>query len=404
MRYRYIAAELSGKIIEGEIDAGNPSQVLGWMATQKYKPISVKAVVVTNTTKQGIQLFKQKITLSDKVFLTKYLALMLKVGTDLFRAIDILVSDFDKPILKSFLMEVREALSQGKPFHTTFAKYPQYFSLVMVNLIKAGEKSGNLESVFENVSSSLEKDQELYNKVKTALIYPVILVGVAMLVLTLMVVFVIPRIANVFAETGIEPPLFSRIVFAVGLFFGQYAYIIMPFLIAMIVFAWYFFFKNPVGRQTLERIIGRTPVIKNIVQQLAIQRFASTFASLLKAGIPILEALNITAGAVGSEELKDSLVRIAKEGITKGLTVGEAFRREVYFPRTVTNLIAISEKAGHMEEVLETLSDFYASEVDASVKILVSFLEPILLLVLGSVVGLIALAVIMPIYQLIATV
>ncbi len=402
MRYRYIAAEPSGKIIEGEIDAGNASQVLGWMATHKYKPVSIKAV--TATTKRHIPLFSESITLSDKVFLTKYLALMLKVGTDLFRAIDILISDFDKPILKSFLMEVRESLSQGRPFYTTFAKYPQYFSLVMVNLIKAGEKSGNLESVFDNVSSNLEKDQELYNRVKTALIYPVILVGVATLILVLMIVFVLPRIANVFAQTGVEPPLFSRVVFAIGLFFGQYSYIVMPFFIALVIFTWYFFFKNKIGARVKDRMIARMPVVKNIVRQLAIQRFATTFASLLRAGIPMVEALNITAGAVGSEELKDALTRIANEGITKGLTVGEAFRREIYFPRTVTNLIAISEKAGHMEEVLETLSDFYASEVDASVKIFVSFLEPILLLCLGAAIGLIALAVIIPIYQLITTI
>ncbi|MFA5053479.1 MAG: type II secretion system F family protein [Parcubacteria group bacterium] len=402
MRYRYTAAMPSGKMTEGEIDAGNPAQVLEWMAGQGYKPVSVKAMATEN--KKGIKIFGQKITLADKVFLTKYLALMLKVGTDLFRAIDILISDFDKPILKSFLIEIRESLSQGKPFYVTFAKYPQYFSSVIVNLIKAGEKSGNLESVFGNVSDNLEKDQELQNRVKAALIYPIILVGVATLVLILMVVFVLPRIANVFSQTGIKPPLFSRIVFAVGLFFGQFSYIVIPFLIALIIFLWYFFFKNKIGRQIRERTMAKLPIVKNIVQQLAIQRFASTFASLLRAGLPIIEALEITAGAVGSEELKEALLRIAKEGIAKGLTVGEAFRRETYFPRVVTNLIAISEKAGHMEEVLETLSNFYASEVDASVKILVSFLEPVLLLSLGAVIGLIALAVIVPIYQLVSTI
>jgi len=402
MRYHYTAAQATGKMVEGEIDAGTPSQVLEWMAGQGLKPISIKGITAEQG--KGIQLFAQKITLTDKVFLTKYLALMLKVGTDLFRAIDILIGDFDKPVLKAFLVEIRESLSQGKSFYTTFAKYPQYFSTVIVNLIKAGEKSGNLESVFGDVSDNLEKDQELQNRVKAALIYPIILVGVALLVLTLMVVFVLPRIANVFSQTGVEPPLFSRIVFAIGLFFGKYSYIVIPFFIACGVFFWYFFFKNKLGRQTRERIIARLPVVKNIVQQLAIQRFASTFASLLRAGLPIIEALEITAGAVGSEELREALLRIGKDGIAKGLTVGEAFRRETYFPRVVTNLIAISEKAGHMEEVLETLSDFYASEVDASVKILVSFLEPVLLLSLGAVIGLIALAVIVPIYQLVSTI
>jgi type II secretory pathway component PulF len=403
MRFHYVASAPTGKMIEGDIDAGAPAQVLEWMAGQGYKPISIKAITAESA-KGWKGAIGQKITLADKVFLTKYLALMLKVGTDLFRAIDILINDFDKPILKTFLVEVRESLSQGKPFYTTFANYPQYFSSVIVNLIKAGEKSGNLENVFDNVSTNLEKDQDLQNRVKAALIYPVILVGVAMLVLTLMVVFVLPRIANVFSQTGVRPPLFSRIVFAIGLFFGSYSYIVIPLFIATAVFLWYFFFKNKIGRAMRSRILAKTPVVKNIIQRLAIQRFASTFASLLRAGLPIIEAIEITASAVGSDELKEALLRIAKEGIAKGLTVGEAFRRETYFPRVVTNLIAISEKAGHMEEVLETLSDFYASEVDASVKVLVSFLEPVLLLSLGLVIGLIALAVIVPIYQLVSTI
>ncbi len=391
-------------MIEGEMDAGSPAQVLQWMATQGYKPISIKSITDTGKKKKLFSGLGQSITLIDKVFLTKYLALMLKVGTDLFRAIDILIADFDKPIMKSFLIEVRENLSQGKPFYTTFAKYPQYFSSVVINLIKAGEKSGNLEKVFSDVSVSMEKDQDLQNRVRGALIYPIILVGVALIVMTMLVIFILPRIANVFAQTGVEPPLFSRIVFTVSLFFGKYAYIILPLMIGGTIFGFWFFFKNMTGRAVRDRIIAKTPVVKEIVQRLAIQRFASTFSSLLKAGIPILEALEVTASAVGSDELKASLLRISQEGVAKGLTVGEAFKRETYFPKVVTNLIAISEKAGHMEDVLDTLAEFYASEVDASVKIFISFLEPVLLLSLGAVVGLIALAVIIPIYQLVATV
>ncbi|MDD5098948.1 MAG: type II secretion system F family protein [Candidatus Colwellbacteria bacterium] len=388
-------------MVEGEMDANTPTQVLEWIAGQNYKPISIKPIT-SEMKKGGLQIFSQKITLTDKVFLTKYLALMLKVGTDLFKAIDILIADFDKPVMKSFLVEVRENLGQGKPFYTTFGKYPQYFSDVIVNLIRAGEKSGNLDGVFANVSTTLEKDQDLYNRVRGALIYPIILVIVAILVLLLMVLFVLPKIAGVFSQTGIEPPLFSRVVFAIGLFFGKYAGIVFPLFIGTTVFFVYFFFKNRLGISVRDRALNKTPVIRTIIQHLSIQRFASTFSSLLRAGLPIMEALEITAGAVGSDNLKESLNRISKESIAKGLTVGEAFRKETYFPRVVTNLIAISEKAGHMEDVLETLSDFYASEVDASVKVLVSFLEPILLLTLGLIVGVIALAVIVPVYQLVS--
>ncbi len=390
-------------MIEGDLDAGSPNQVLEWMAGQGYKPISIKSLTIESQ-KGWKSSFGQKITLTDKVFLTKYLALMLKVGTDLFKAIDILISDFDKPVMKSFLVEVRENLSQGKPFYSTFAKYPQYFSSVIVNLIRAGEKSGNLDGVFFNVSNSLEKDQDLQNRVKGALIYPVILIVVSMLVLLLMVLFVLPKIANVFSQTSIQPPLFSRIVFSVGLFMGKFAGIIFPLFIGSLIFGFYFFFKNRLGITVRDRILNKTPVIKDIFQHLAIQRFAATFSSLLRAGLPILEAIEITANAVGNDDLKAALMRIANEGIAKGMTVGEAFRREPFFPKVVTNLMAISEKAGHMEDVLETLAQFYASEVDSSVKIMVSFLEPVLLLSLGLSVGVIALAVIVPVYQLVSNI
>ncbi|MDD4931330.1 MAG: type II secretion system F family protein [Candidatus Colwellbacteria bacterium] len=403
MRYHYVASQAGGKMIEGDLDAGSPNQVLEWMAGQGYKPISIKSLTIESQ-KGWKSSFGQKITLTDKVFLTKYLALMLKVGTDLFKAIDILISDFDKPVMKSFLVEVRENLSQGKPFYSTFAKYPQYFSSVIVNLIRAGEKSGNLDGVFFNVSNSLEKDQDLQNRVKGALIYPVILIVVSMLVLLLMVLFVLPKIANVFSQTSIQPPLFSRIVFSVGLFMGKFAGIIFPLFIGSLIFGFYFFFKNRLGITVRDRILNKTPVIKDIFQHLAIQRFAATFSSLLRAGLPILEAIEITANAVGNDDLKAALMRIANEGIAKGMTVGEAFRREPFFPKVVTNLMAISEKAGHMEDVLETLAQFYASEVDSSVKIMVSFLEPVLLLSLGLSVGVIALAVIVPVYQLVSNI
>ncbi len=402
MRYRYIAAQPDGKMTDGEIDAGSASQVLSWMMGQGYKPISIKAITTEKKNKR--QLFASKITLADKVFLVKYLGLMLKVGTDLFRAIDILVSDLDKPALKSFLVEVRTSLSQGKPFHTTFAQYPQYFSPVIINLIKSGERSGNLEAVLYNISINLEKDQALHNQVKAALIYPIILIGIATLVIIFMVVFVLPRIANIFIQSGIEPPLFSRIVFSIGLFMNAHIYIIIPFFIGFGFMVRYLLFQHKTGSQLRERIIARLPIVSTMVQQLAIQQFTSTFSSLLKAGIPVVEALEITASAVNSDELKNTLIRIAKEGITRGLTIGEAFRREAYFPRIVTNLITISEKAGHMEVTLETLSDFYTKEVNASVKIFVAFLEPALLLALGLIVGLIMISIIIPITQMITAV
>ncbi|OGY62395.1 MAG: hypothetical protein A3G58_01080 [Candidatus Colwellbacteria bacterium RIFCSPLOWO2_12_FULL_46_17] len=402
MQFHYKASETSGKLIEGDLDAGSPGEVLEWMVQRSLKPISIKVAGV-GAEKIMKGRFSAKITIEDQVFLTKYLALMLKVGTDLFKAIDILVLDFNKPAMKALLLEMKDALGKGQPFYTTFARHPQHFSPVFVNLIKAGESSGTLEEVLNKLSVDLEKQWELRNKIKGSLVYPFILVILSLVVLFLMVSLALPQIAETFTSGALEPPLFSRIVFAIGFFFRDYMVLLIFSFISMGVGTW-IFLKSVTGKRFVSRLIGKTPVVKEVIRKIALQRFASTLSSLIRSGTPILEALETTAESAGIGELKDALIRIAREGLTKGLTVGEAFRKEPYFPRVVVNLVAISEQSGHLEEVLDTLSDFYESEIDASIKTLVSFLEPALLVVIGGVVGLVAVAVIVPIYQLVGQV
>ncbi|MEK7162879.1 MAG: type II secretion system F family protein [Patescibacteria group bacterium] len=401
MRFHYIASQSNGKIIEGDFEASGTAEVLEYLANQGLRPVSLKIIKGVEESSRGL-FVGQTITITDKVFLTKYLSLMLKVGTDLFKAIDILIFDIDKPAVKALLTEIRDALKKGQPFYSTFIKYPKYFSPVFINLIKAGETSGNLERVFEELSVSLEKEQSLRRTIKAALAYPIILLVMSFLILFLLVSFALPKIAGVFLTSNIEPPLFSKIVLSTGLLIGNYVWIFLIFLIVLIVSGWYLFFKTLTGKKIFNHFIAKIPVIKNVLKQLAFQRFASTLSSLLKAGLPILDALEITASAVGSEELKNSLMRISREGIAKGLTIGEAFRRETVFPRVIVNLMAISEKAGHIEDILNTLAGFYEAEAETSVKTMVTFLEPALLLVMGLVIGTIALAIIIPIYQLTA--
>jgi len=403
MRFQYIASSLDGKVVQGNLEAASPAAVLGWMTEKGLKPVSIKATGKSGIAGKWQKIFsgKESISVEDKVFLTKYLALMLKVGADLFKAIDILIMDLEKPSMKSFLLEVKDNLSKGQPFYITFTRYPKYFSPVFVGLVKAGEASGNLQEAFEILSVNLEKEKELRGKVKGALTYPLVLVGISFIVLYSMLTFVLPKIADTFLSGGMEVPTFSRIVFSIGLFLSKYALFIAPTILILLVGTSLFFAKTLAGRRVLERILYRTPVVRNILYKLALQRFTSTMASLLRSGTPILEAIETTADAVGSSELKAALLRVSREGISKGLTVGEAFRRETAFPRVVVNLIAIAEKSGHMEEVLETLSNFYSSESDNTLKTLVSLLEPILLIFIGLVVAVIALSIIVPVLQLV---
>ena len=397
MLYHYIAVDREGRTVEANFDADQLNQVLQFLSSKDLRPISVKPL------KEKINLLSRfigRITINDKVFLTKYLALMLRVGTDLLSAINILISDFDKPAVRNFLLEVRDNLSRGQSFYKSFEDRPETFSLSFVNLVKAAETSGNLQETFETLSKSLIEEADLRNRIRSALIYPVVLLSMSFAIMIFLVTFALPKIAGVFEGAAIEPPFFSRVVFTVGLFVGGNIWIILALIFGLLVAGIYGYFKTDIGRHLVDRALSKTPVISQIYRDLAIQRLASTMSQLMKAGLPIIQTINVAAATVGFAEFRYSLTRIANEGLAKGLTIGEAFKREVVFPKTVTNLIAISEKAGHLDEVLTTLADFYANSVNNSIKSLVSILEPMLLIIMGAIVAIIALSIVVPIYEL----
>ena len=396
MLYHYTASDALGKIVDGEIDADDLKQALRFLASRDLRPVSLKPVRPAGSGIIGLG----KISLIDKVFIVKYLALMLKVGTDLLSAINILIFDFDKPAVRSFLLEVRDNLSRGQPFYKAFEARERVFSKTVVRLIKAAEVSGNLQKTFEDLSVSLESEAELKGKITSAFIYPIILLLVSFSIIGFLVTSAIPKVAKVFSDSGIEPPIFSRIVFAIGLFLGDHIVIIAVLLFGLVAGGLLFYYRTALGKRMLDQLFRSIPVIKNVYRDIAIQRVASTMSSLMRAGLPIIETITIAADAVGSSEFSASLLRIANDGLSKGLTIGDAFKRETVFPKTISNLIAISEKAGHLDEMLGTLADFYAANIDSNIKSLISLLEPLLLLVMGFLVAGIALAIILPIYQL----
>lgn len=400
MKFHYVASTEQGKVIENNQDAKDTTELLSILASKGLKPISITKLKQGQTGKSSKKIFGKKVTLTDKIFLTKYLSIMLKVGIDLFQAINILLADFKKTALRALLLEVKEALEQGRPFYSTFAKYPQHFSQVFVNLVKAGEKSGNLEGVFTDLNVDLTKEKALRAKIKGALTYPTLLFALSIIILIFLATFALPKLAGVFLGGGIEPPLFSRIVFGVGLFINKYIWVFVGSIVVLIVGSIAFARSTP-GKRFFSKALVKVPVVRKVAYHMAIQRFADTLSSLLKSGIPIIDALKITADAVGYVPIKEALNRIADEGVAKGLSLGDAFRKETVFPFVVTNLVAISEQAGHLDEVLETLGQFYETEIESAIKSAVTFIEPVLLLFIGGVIGTIALAIIVPVYQLV---
>ena len=208
MKFRYIASQTDGRVVERDVDAKDVAEVLAMLSKNNLKPVSVKPF--SDVASKELHIFGGKVTLVDQIFISKYLALMLRIGTGLLEAINILISDFKKPAVRNMLIEVRSSLEQGNPFYSTFAKYPKVFGDVYVNLVRAGEESGNLEKTFTDLAQMLTKQKELKEQIRAALIYPIILLIGAIAILIFMVMFALPKIAKVFLEGGFNPPAFSR--------------------------------------------------------------------------------------------------------------------------------------------------------------------------------------------------
>ncbi len=403
MIYHYVASRANGQLIEGDHEARDVNDLLVFLTRNQLKPISVTKVIAASGLKRDL-FVSRVISMQDKIFLAKHLALMLKLGTDLFRALDILIEDTGRPAMKLFLKEVRANLEKGQPFYVSFEKDKKNFSNVFTNLVRAGEESGNLEKTFDNIALMLTRQEDLRRKILSALIYPALLMFGSVFILIFLTTFALPKIAVAFSSGGFTIPLFSRIVFGVGLFVSKYVFIIFPLLFIGFFGGIYYFWMTASGRKMFFRILNRIPVINDVVKKVAIQRMALTLGTLLKAGVTITKSLQITADSSGNEEMKAALIRISSEGIEKGVTIGDAFKREKYLPVTVSSLISISEKAGHLDEVLFTLSNFYDGEIEFALKTVVSLIEPAMLVFIGGIVLVIALSIIVPIYQLVASI
>ncbi len=398
MLFHYTAFDQRNMLVEGDADLQSVDAVLDYLSHNGLKPI--KITPIDFGTKKIFGLFYETISLKDQLFLFKYLSLMLKVGTDLIQALNVLMEDFAPGPAKRFLLEARTNLEKGNPFYVAFEKHPETFSLVTISLIKSGEKAGNLEEVLTKLSESLEKNHDLQSKIKSSLAYPVVLIIVSISLVFFLMTFLFPKLTTAFSQSGVQIPKYTQVLINMSQFFNTYQKIIIPLLIIVPTALVLYFWKTKRGQKQFESLLRKIPPIRNFMNMMALQRLASTLGSLIRSGMPLLEAIKITADTVGSTEYQAALLNINKN-IGRGMTVGEAFKQEKIFPAVLSNLLSIGEKAGHISEILTTLSEFYEKEIEAQLKTLVSLIEPLIIVFMGLVIGGIAVSVIMPMYQVI---
>ncbi len=396
--FSYTATTQSGQIEKGQREAQDKQTLLTELASQNLIVISITQQ--TSFLKRTRIPFLSRIKIKEKEDFFTNLSVLLSSGIGLAEGLDVLAADCQNSTLKNIMLSLKKDVENGQTLSHGLARYPHSFSPVLVNVLQAGEAAGKLEETLANQSLQLRKENELYSKIKGSLTYPIILMFGTAGVIFLMLGFVVPRLESVFADMSIDLPWFTRFLIALSVFISSHK--ILSFIIFIIIIGFLIFIiTSPFLRRQLQRLLIRLPWTSALLRNTQLARLSIVLGGLLQAGVPIVEALDITATAISQPEYQTRLV-LVKQMVAKGVSLANAFKKEPhYFPSLLTSMVGVGEKSGKLEDSLYKLSDYYQEQVDSTVRQLTTLIEPILLLLIGALIGGIALSLILPIYQLI---
>jgi general secretion pathway protein F len=391
----------TGKAVRGVRDAENPKVLRaalrrdGIMLTLAHEEAAGKA-------KSGreIDLFKyfRRIGAADVAVLTRQLATLVRAGIPLVDSIGALTDQVEKEELKRVLTVVREKLNEGTSFAKSLEQHPKAFPPIFVNMVAAGEASGTLEQVLERLADFMEGQARLRSKVSAALAYPVLMAAIGILLISVLMVAVVPKVTAIFESLDRALPWYTQVLIAVSTFLAGYWWL-MAMLISGGVW-WFRRWKKTVeGRLKWDTLCLKAPIFGRLLQMLAVARFSKTLATLLAAGVPLLKAMEIVKNVLDNA-LLEKVVQEATGSIREGESIAEPLKRSGQFPPIVTHMIAVGEKSGQLEQMLESVAEAYDAQVETNVQALTSLLEPLMIVVMGAAVGFIAFAIMMPLIQM----
>ncbi|MEK7130065.1 MAG: type II secretion system F family protein [Patescibacteria group bacterium] len=403
MLYSYTATTTEGTVQRGIMEGPTNGAIFDILTRQGLSIVSIKESSAAKKSMGGGIVLFGRIKFYEYISFVDRLATMIKVGYALTDAVDVLHKDTTNPIFKEILLQVKFGLEKGQTLSSLLAKHPKHFSSIFISLIKAGESSGTLEKVLDHLSVQLKKDYDLRKKIKSALIYPVFLFILTVIVMLGMFIFIMPRLVKVFAQSEVELPITTKILLAVSkvLSFNIPLTLITAGFLAIFLIT---LVRSQAGKAILSRIGFHLPVVKKLMRQVALARFARTLSSLLGSGISILEAIDLTADVAGPSRY-GQIIRGSKKSLEKGVPLSVYLSREPdLFPNLLLSMISVGEKSGELDNILQKAADFYEVEVDSSLKDLVVFLEPAMLFFIAIAIGFLALAIITPIYSLVGSI
>ncbi|MGI9246105.1 MAG: type II secretion system F family protein [Steroidobacteraceae bacterium] len=347
------------------------------------------------------QLFKAggRVNSEDIALFARQLATMLTAGIPMVQAFEIIGVGHEKPAMQKLVLSIKGDIETGNALNHALAKHPLYFDDLFVNLVEAGEQAGALEAVLDKIATYKEKTEALKKKIKKALFYPAAVLAVAVIVTVILLLFVIPQFESLFQGFGADLPAFTQMVINMSRWLQANGWMVL-IIVGGAVFAFaYFYRRSRPMRQFLDRISLQAPVIGPILKKAAIARFARTLATMFGAGVPLVEAMRSVSGATGNIVYQDAVLRMRDE-VSTGMRMQRAMENTGLFPNMVVQMIAVGEESGSLDEMASKVADFYEADVDAAVDGLSSLLEPLIMAILGVLVGGLVIAMYLPIFKL----
>lgn len=389
-----------GKKVSGELEARDMQAVFNQLKAQRIIPNAKKIREKGKGLEMEITIpgFGPKVKPKDVVIFTRQFATMIDAGLPLVQALHILGTNHENKAVRETLLGVKEAVETGGTLADGMAKFPKAFDDLYVNMVRAGEGGGILDIILERLSVQLEKTMKLKREVKTAMIYPSVVIAAAIIVTCILLIFVIPTFADLFEGFGSGLPLPTQIVINISNFFVDNWYLIF----GSVGFGGYMFvrFSNtPRGREVLHPLALRLPVFGDIIRKVSVARFTRTLGTMLSSGVPILDALLICSRTAGNYVVERDVQR-ARVAISEGKSMLEPLSESVVFPGMVTSMIGVGEATGALDAMLSKIADFYEDEVDNAVTAMKQLIEPIMILVLGVIIGALVIAMYLPIFKM----
>ncbi|QJR09308.1 Type II secretion system protein F [Usitatibacter rugosus] len=388
--YSWTGKDKTGKVIKGEVRAGGEHVVLATLRRQGLQQISVKKV----STRGG-----KKITEKDITIFTRQLAVMMKAGVPLLQSFDIVGKGHANPSVGKLLLDIKTEVETGSSLGQAFRKYPQHFDALFCNLVAAGEQAGILDALLDRLATYKEKILAIKSKIKGALFYPIAVIAIGIIIVTVIMIFVIPVFKDLFKSFGADLPAPTQIVLNMSEFFVAYWWIMLGIGVGTFFAVSYTYKRSTAMQRSFDRLLLRLPVFGDVIRKASIARWCRTLSTMFAAGVPLVESLDSVAGAAGNYVYYEATKRIQNE-VSTGTSLTVAMQNANVFPSMVMQMTAIGEESGALDSMLSKVADFFEQEVDDSVDALASLMEPAIMVILGGLIGGLVVAMYLPIFKL----